>query len=794
MKNIGYRHILKERSIETLRKSIMYFSLFTLSFFTLTASAQIGTWSVYPAYTICNSNIVAGNRIYCIMEGRLMAYDTDDGSITTFDWLQQLSDITVSFIRYSAEAKRIIIIYDNGNIDLLSTEDDYDVINLAQLKNSNLLNKDVNNVQVMKQYAYICTNFGVVVVDMAQGFIKESYELGLKVRSCALTEKNLFIGTSTGLWRGTLNTNLKDKNNWKHLETYFNAAHMETFAGNVWIHVGTYLVVMNDDEETWTTLQAGTLNPIPDYMTVNDGKLIIGSSNKILIYENKNKVTALTGYYYWNCLTVRGNEYWASFWDQGLQSYKLNEQTFELTRANIHPNSPTHNYSFHLRFAGKRLMVAGGNRHFANTELQGLAMLLEPDGHTWTIFDGKAAIEKFPKYRWLDVTNIAQDPHDENHYYVGTTRNGVFEFRDMQCVGHLGLENAPLHSILPNNEHKEWYTVADGLIYDPEGNLWLLNPIIGKQDTTVRIMRPDGTWTGIPCPEINSASTVDNIFFDSRGWAWLNSRRMTQRGILMLDYNGTIDNSKDDHRMFCDKIVNQDNVSYAPDNFYYINEDLDGSIWICTDMGPFRITTPEDFAAGDLTFEQVKVARTDGSGLADYLLSGLVTQCVAIDGAGRKWFGTDNNGVYVVSEDCQEELAHYTVENSPLPSNNIYDIAIHPATGHVFFATDKGLCSYFSDASESADGLDKDNIYAFPNPVEPDYNGPIGIRGLVKDSEVKIVSATGQLIWTGTSIGGTFTWNGCNRFGKRVASGVYIVIANTPDGKNAATTKITFIK
>ena len=198
MKNIGYRHILKERSIETLRKSIMYFSFFTLSFFTLTASAQIGTWSVYPAYTICNSNIVAGNRIYCIMEGRLMAYDTDDGSITTFDWLQQLSDITVSFIRYSAEAKRIIIIYDNGNIDLLSTEDDYDVINLAQLKNSNLLNKDVNNVQVMKQYAYICTNFGVVVVDMAQGFIKESYELGLQVRSCALTEKNLFIGTSTG--------------------------------------------------------------------------------------------------------------------------------------------------------------------------------------------------------------------------------------------------------------------------------------------------------------------------------------------------------------------------------------------------------------------------------------------------------------------------------------------------------------------------------------------------------------------------------------------------------------------
>ena len=791
MKIENFYTALNDCRRNTLRKIIV---LFTLSLFTFHLSAQIGTWKVYPAYTVSTSNIVVGNRVYSNMEGKLMAYDIEDGSITTFDWLQQLSDVTVSFIRYSADAKRIIIVYDNGNIDLLSTEDDYDVINLAQLKNSTLLNKDVNYVQVMKQFAYICTNFGVVVVDMAKGLIKESYELGLKVRSCALTDKNLFIGTSTGLWRGPLNTNLKDKGNWTQLNTNFNAQHMETFAGHVWIHVDLYLFIMNSDEETWTTLQAGTLNPIPAYMTVNDGKLIIGNTNKMFIYESKDKVTVLTGYYYWKCLTARGNEYWASYADYGLQSYRLNNQTFEITREKIHPNCPTHDYSYHLRFAGDRLMVAGGNRHFSNIEREGLAMMLEPDGNTWTIFDGKSAIEKNPKYRWLDVTNIAQDPTNENHYYVGTTRNAVFEFTGTTCTGNKGIENSPLVSMLPNHAHPEWFTVADGLTYDPDGNLWMLNCTGGVRDTTVRIMRSDGTWTGIPCPEIKEATTVDNIFFDSRGWAWLNSRRMDKRGVLLLNYNGTINYSKDDHRVFCNIIVNQDNTSYKPDEFYYINEDLDGSIWICTNMGPFRIPEPEKFAAGDLTFEQVKVARDDGSGLADYLLSGLVTQCVTFDGAGNKWFGTANNGVYLVSEDCQEELAHYTTENSPLPSDNIYDIAIHPATGRVFFATDKGLCSYLSDASESADGLDKDNIYAFPNPVEPDYHGPIGIRGLVKNSEVKIVSATGQLIWSGTSNGGTFVWNGCNRFGDRVASGVYIVIANTPDGKNAATTKITIIR
>jgi len=791
MKIENFYTALNDCRWNTLRKIIV---LFTLSLFTFHLSAQIGTWKVYPAYTVSNSNIVVGNRIYSIMEGKLMAYDTEDGTITTFDWLQQLSDVTVSFIRYSAEAKRLIIVYDNGNIDLLSTEDDMNVINLAQLKNSTLLNKDVNYVQVMKQNAYICTNFGLVVVDMAQGFIKDSYELGLKVLSCALTDKNLFIGTSSGLWRGSLNTNLKDKANWKQLNTNFRAQHMENFNGHVWIHVDLYLFMINDNEESWITLQEGTLNPIPTYMTVNSGKLIIGNKNKIFIYESKDKVTQLTGNFTWNCLTARGNEYWASNKDEGLQAYQLKGQNLELTLAGIHPNSPPHDYSYHLRFAGDRLMVAGGNRHFSPVERTGVAMILEPDGNTWTIFDGNSAIEKNPKYRWVDVTNIVQDPRNENHFYVGTTRNAVFGFTGTTCTDNIGLENSPLRSMLPNNTHPEWFTVADGLQYDKDGNLWMLNCTGGVRDTTIRIKLSDGKWTGIPCPEIKEASTVDNIFFDSRGWVWLNSRRMDKRGILMLNHNGTIDYSKDDLRRFCDKIVNQDNTSYAPDGFYYINEDLDGSIWVCTNMGPFRIPEPEKFAAGDLTFEQVKVARDDGSGLADYLLSGLVTQCVAIDGAGRKWFGTANNGVYFVSEDCQEELAHYTTENSPLPSDNIYDIAIHPTTGRVFFATEKGLCSYLSDATESADGLDKDNIYAFPNPVGPDYNGPIGIRGLVKDSEVKIVSATGQLIWSGTSNGGTFTWNGCNRFGNRVASGVYVVIANTPDGKEAATTKITFIK
>ena len=793
MKNLSYKYHSYIHRGYTLRKIIVFFTFSFFIFHSWLSAEQIGTWKVYPSYTIATYNIPVGQRIYSLMDGKLMAYDTEDGSITTFDWMEQLSDVTISFIRYSADAKRIIIVYDNGNIDLLSTQDDNDVINLAQLKNSTKQNKTVTNVQISGSTAYLCTGFGFVVVDMAEAFIRDSYEIDLSVMSCAVTDKAIYAGTSTGLWIGELSKNLKDNHNWTQFNTNYKAQHMQYFDDCVWVLVNDYLFVSNKEKTAFSTA-IQKMGEKPSFMTVSDGHLMLGTSKKLYVFSAKDQMTNYQGDYSWNCLTKKGSTYWASDGKNSLQAYQLNDDgSFSVSTSKIHPNSPLHDFSYHLRWTGDRLMVAGGNRHFTDVSREGTAMIMDADG-TWHIFDGASVLEKYPNERWRDVTNIVHDPVNENHFLVGTTRNGIFEFTGEKCTDHITYDNSPLRSMLPDNAHPQWYTVADGLQYDPDGNLWVLNCTGGVQDTTIRILQKNGTWTGIPCPEIKGASTVDNIFFDSRGWAWLNSRRMDARGVFLLNYNGTINNTKDDLRWLSSKIVNQDGTTYSPDEFYYINEDVDGSIWICTNMGPFRITEPKNFASDNFTYEQVKISRNDGSGLADYLLTGLPSQCVTFDGAGRKWFGTADNGVFFISEDCQEELAHFTTDNSPLPSNNIWDIAIHPTTGRVFIATDKGLCSYLSDATEAAEELKKDDIYAFPNPVRPDYTGPIAIRGLVKDCEVKIVSPTGQLITSGTSHGGTFTWNGCNQNGRRVASGVYFVIANTPDGEEAATTKITIFR
>ena len=202
----------------------------------------------------------------------------------------------------------------------------------------------------------------------------------------------------------------------------------------------------------------------------------------------------------------------------------------------------------------------------------------------------------------------------------------------------------------------------------------------------------------------------------------------------------------------------------------------------------------DEFTDNDFRFEQIKIARNDGTNYADYLLSGIPITAITIDAANRKWLGTSNNGVYLVSADGQEMLQHFTTDNSPLLSNSIQSIAIDPKTGVVMIGTTNGLISYASDANTPSETLEKDLIHAFPNPVRPDYNGLVSVTGLTDNANVKITSVTGQLIYEGTSNGGLFTWNGRTKSGQRVASGVYNVIASTSDGKESVVTRITFIR
>ncbi len=463
------------------------------------------------------------------------------------------------------------------------------------------------------------------------------------------------------------------------------------------------------------------------------------------------------------------------------------------TVKDIDINSPVRNISYKLNMVGERLLVAGGLFSYTGLHEPGTVMMYD-DGK-WSAFDEEKVIELVGSSAYRDVTDVVQDPDDDTHHWVGTARSGLYEFRDMQLVNHFTYDNSPLTTILPNDWHPELYVRITALNYDKNGNLWMCN---NSCDTIVRILKKDRTWKAIYISSISSKPTFDHTVFDQRGWAWLVNRRTTNTtgasGIMIINTNGTIDNTADDEYKYMSTITNQNGVRYTPDLYYCVTEDLNGAMWIGCTQGVFMTSAPSQVFDNSFTLTQPIVPRNDGTGLGDYLLDGVSVKCITVDGGNRKWIGTLDNGVYLVSPDGLEVTEHFTTSNSPLISDEINDIAINGSTGEVFISTSAGLCSFQGDATDPSASMSSDALKVFPNPVRPEYTGRVHITGLMSNSVVKIVSASGKLVTEGTSVGGEFSWDCRYATGKRVASGVYFALCTDEEGRENACTKILIVK
>ena len=769
-----------------MKKSSFLAVLLMFAVSTCLQAAQIGSWNVYLSYHNATKNVAAGKTIYTVANGDLYSYNTEDSEVRTYDNLNILNDVDIADIGYSQEAKKIILIYSNCNIDLLDANDN--VQNLSALKEKSISGKEISNLYIYGSMAYLSTGFGLIEVDMKEGVFRNTYRLGLEGTCVAANENNVFLGTTSGLYVCSKQENMQLQSNWKKHQG-------STDWSKLLFYKDQLLGVRKDSLFVIDTQRTNTANKINGsavtFIRETNDQLLWGDTKNICYGSDINNFTIIKENNTWKDIAYQGGTYWVSNQYQGLQGYKITGNQVQMTTSSVIPDSPIRNLSYRLNWVGNRLLVAGGINTVAGYFNTPTAMYMEDN--QWTNFEEMTERpEKYKSLRLANTTDLVQDPTDPTHHYASLFRSGLFEYKDGKFTKFHNADNSPLQSILSKSISTYYnYVSCAGLKFDPDGNLWML---CSQTDTIVRILRPDGKWNALYYEPIQMASLCDNILIHSTGMVFVTSRRLDQRGIFCIDTKGTLANTKDDKYILHKQIINQDETVYTPDEFYGICEDLDGRVWFGTTLGLFVIDNPEQVFDKDFRITQVKVNRNDGSGLADYLLSGLPVTCIAVDGANRKWVGTQNNGIFLISADGQETIHHFTTEDSPLPSDAIQDIAVNSITGEVAIGTEKGLCSYMSDAIDAAEDLVKDNVLVYPNPVKSDYTGPITITGMTMDAEVKILSTNGQLVWKGVSTGGLVTWNGCNLSGKRVSSGVYHVVANDNAGNKAIVTRIVVIK
>ena len=458
------------------------------------------------------------------------------------------------------------------------------------------------------------------------------------------------------------------------------------------------------------------------------------------------------------------------------------DQYIDLVKT-LTPGGPKYNYFANMKYyKGKLYTVGGGFYQLGNYLRPGTVQVW--DNNNWTVYqdDFKPAFAN----GYLDVNSIAIDPLNENHVVVAS------------CLGLIEFENGIFKNNYTEGNNQYFVSAAgngdpnyvrtDGIIYDNEGNLYCLN---SGGTTPIIKWNKDGTWEGIIDNALienskKSMYVMRGSFFDSRGLMWFVNAHRFSPYICCFDPTSK-------KVVKYSNMMNQDGINFVNYAALCACEDKEGNIWLGTDLGPVYLDK-ERIEDNSLGVIQYKVPRNDGTNYADYLLANISISSIAVDGAGRKWFGTDENGVYLISADNNTQVQHFTTDNSKLLSNKIESIAINPTTGEVFFGTDKGLCSYISDATETNTEMTTDNVWAYPNPVNPEYSGLITIVGLSYNADVKILSANGVLIAEGKSNGGSFTWDGCDKTGRRVASGIYMVVTATSTGQKGTVCKIAIIR
>jgi hypothetical protein len=748
----------------------------------------IGQWRDHLPYSKTISVADAGDLIYCATPFSLFYLDKAENSIQRLTKVNGLSDIGISTIAYNETYQTLLIAYTNANIDLVKGNT---IVNISDIKRKPILgNKNINNIMFIDQLAYLACGFGIVVLDIdTEEFPEPTYYIGpdgsqINVMDIAYGMDSLFAATESGIYKADINsTNLADYTSWSvdtrlYPNAFFNQ--IEFFNGD--------MIVNNENEgyaRDTTYLYDFSIHQWGYFPGANNFKKnSIGIAHDQLIITSEGIVdifnTSLENIYN---IYYPGERYitpydatidndgfkWIADYGWGLI------KTHDGYSADFfEPNGPYSASVFDMSLEGKSLWVAAGGRGSSWGKLYNPNGLYSFENESWKSYNRVNGVEAFDSIS--DIVCVAVNPASPNTVYAGSWQAGVLEFVDNELINIFDANNSSLEKWPAAN-----YVAVSGLAFDGENNLWVAN---SGSPRLLSVKEPNGTWTSFQLGAGVNGTDIGKMMVDSYGQKWVLMR--ADHSLLVFTDNRTISDPTDDLTKVLSNVAG--NGDLPGNKILSFAQDLDGELWLGTDEGIGIIYSPENVFTGSNFDAQRPLVEVGG--YVQYLLESETVTAIAIDGANKKWIGTERAGVFHLSADGTEEIHHFTEENSPLYSNSIIGIEIS-ATGEVFFGTDRGIISYKSKATPG--GNTNTGVVAYPNPVREGYEGTIAIRGLVSNADVKITDVSGTLIYATRAEGGQAVWDGKSFNGSRAHSGVYLVFATNADGSESIVTKILVI-
>jgi hypothetical protein len=752
----------------------------------LFSQIPVGEWRDHFSYHKTSTVADAGTKVYAASELALFSYDKDDGVLEKLNKINGLTDAGIQRIAYDKANEALVIVYIDSNIDILKGNTIY---NLSDLKRKQISgNKSVNNISFYDGLCFLSCGFGIVVIDTKNLEFVDTFYIGenasyIQVNDITFDGTSIYAATNDGLYYSAYDlSGLWNFNNWHIVETIpendniFNI--VRYFKGYLWANrvspiTGKDTLYVRENE-TWS-LFTENLDNIKS-ITENGNYISFTTSNRIKVYDNALNLQKELN---WYAFANTGVSTWTSM-NYGM----LDDDDNILIADNLYgmvyqregkllcllPNGPFNNATGRVKINNGRVITTCGN---INAKAYYSPVYNVFKDENWTTYSSTNTVAR-------NLYSIAVDPVNQNRLWIGSWGFGIYEFIDNVQHNEYNLENSSLQAIDPFGYG---YIRINDLVFDVDGNLWISNPEVGEP---VSVMTPENEWKSFNFGGQITNNAVDEIFVTENNYKWIIQNE--GNGVLVFDDNHTPLVTSDDTYK---KIIPVSDDGESFDNIYHGLEDKNGEVWLATEKGVIVYYNPADAFTDNFIPDRIQLTSYGNDTTQQYLLVTDIVTDIEIDGGNRKWLGTQNSGVFLVSENGKQELLHFDKYNSPLISNSINDLAVDPVSGEVFILTDKGIMSYRGDATEGTDLFG--DVYVFPNPVRPGYSGKITVTGLAADVNVKITDTSGNLVFETNANGGQAVWDGKTFDGRKVSTGVYLVFCTNEDGSQTYVTKFLFL-
>ena len=691
----------------------------------------IGTWRAHFSNDSIQQ-VIKGDQLYVVAANQIIQIDAKK-EINYLNTTTGLHAIGIHKIAWHPIENQLVIAYKNSRVDIVKGDQ---VTLIDDIQMSNLFSdKAINDLIIFNNNAYLSCNFGIVVVDLLKKEIKATYfpnnnRQTVKVLQTIIFQNKLFALTENGIWSNTV-----DQNSTWLLENSLGITeikNMFVFKNQLYFFNQQKIYPYKSNIASYQ-INVGTIETI----SVDEDRILAGISyqtNGALIQLNGSQSNTVI---IDSTILVKpigllkdGNTIWVADFGKGL--YEKNDQSKWFALGG--PLSAAYGSN---AFSDHQLLMSYG------TDKIGLSSLNEKG---WSNFS------QIENIKINNVEAVSIDPKDQS-WWIGMGNQLI----------HYDPNKKTIEQSIPNPSNGSIKSIQQKI----DGTFALLKEGFGL------VLKENNQWTSYPIQSSLNATNFKKIVVGNNGLSWIIGPK--QQGVVLFQKQNN------------QGIWRQLNTGKGSGNLpsmevTAIVEDKDGSIWVGTDNGIaiFQCTNINEACDAYLPI-------VESNGFNGYLFQKEAIHSISIDGANRKWIGT-NNGAWLISKDGTEVLQHFTSENSPLPNNTVLSIGIEPSEGDVFFFTKNEIISYKGNATESA--LVQSSIKIYPNPIAPNYDGPILIKNLVNNALVKITDINGQLMMQTRALGGQAVWNGRDQFQHKVASGIYLIFVRDDTGNEKAVGKI----